>query len=135
MIDKVIKDVINEMTRSQMAYPTNEIRFSVLTEEIMELYQAWNDREMVKVTDAEIYLEGVQSMAMLLRLLVEGDSKYKYKGLKDIKKINRNELTIEGVVYYLPKLNNKLDFIIKFLNKQSDIIVFYNKDGMISWTI
>ena len=81
MIEQVIQDALRELESSRERYPSNDDRYSVLTEEIMELYQAWQDRSESKKTDKEIYLEGVQVLAMLLRLLIEGDSKYKFKGL------------------------------------------------------
>ena len=79
--DAIMIHVYDEIERAQKLYPSTKHRYAAYIEEHGELCQAWLDFEYDKCSKNDLYVEAIQTMATLLRLLMEGDSNFKFEGL------------------------------------------------------
>lgn len=68
-----------EYRRARKLYPTDKHRVQAMNEEVGELNKAILDYEYGKKPRKDILKEGIQAIAMIKRLILEGDSNNKFK--------------------------------------------------------
>ena len=86
--DKFLLDVQAEVERARKLYPSNKHMLAALFEEIGEAAQALIDHDVKaiasdgspKATPEDIYKELVQSAAMCLRVAIDADPSFGYRG-------------------------------------------------------
>ena len=78
---KFLLDVLYEVQRARELHPSNKHLLAALFEEVGEAAQALIDHDMGKATPADIYKELVQSAAMCLRVAIDGDPSFVYRGV------------------------------------------------------
>lgn len=76
----LFKDTEEELERARELFPENDLLGYALIEEVGELIQAILNFKQGKGMSREIYKEGVQSMAMIIRLLEEGSPEMGFDG-------------------------------------------------------
>jgi hypothetical protein len=68
-----------ELSHAREVFPSNRHMLTVLNEEVGELNKAMLDYEYNKCDKNEIITEAIQTIAMVVRLLQEGDPNFKYE--------------------------------------------------------
>lgn len=85
---KIIADMLEELKRAREKFPENDVQFIALIEEVGEFAQSIlhlkEKQDGTLSTQAElrekVYREGIQTLAMVMRLLCEGDRSTAYRG-------------------------------------------------------
>jgi hypothetical protein len=73
-------DAIQEELRfARRKFPSNKRLVNALTEEFLEFIKALDDYDHGKCSLQEVFHEGVQTAAMVIRTLEEGDPQYQYE--------------------------------------------------------
>lgn len=78
MRDKIFKLVSQEVERARELFPSNEELVLSYVEESGEFIKAILDQKAGKGNSAEVLIEGVQAIAMIVRLLEEGDKHFPF---------------------------------------------------------
>ncbi len=81
--DKFLLAVQREVTRARKLHPSNKHLLAALFEEVGEAAQALVDHDVGKATPEDIYKELVQAAAMCLRVAIDTDPIFSYRGLGD----------------------------------------------------
>jgi hypothetical protein len=82
----ILTDIEEEIDRARAKYPSNEFMLDALHEEGGELAQAMIDYSRSESgskakTVKDIYMEAIQTAAVAIRILEEGDAAHAFKGL------------------------------------------------------
>lgn len=76
----IFEDVVTELEKAREKFPTNKLLALAFAEESGEFIKAVLDYEQKGGSLNDIHKEAVQTIAMAIRLLEEGDNSLKYKG-------------------------------------------------------
>lgn len=79
-IDKFLDAVRREHRDASATWPGNRHRLAALTEEVGEVAQAMLQHDQEGAGASAIYREAVQVAAMAMRLALEGDASFAYRG-------------------------------------------------------
>jgi NTP pyrophosphatase (non-canonical NTP hydrolase) len=71
-----ISDLKGELHRARQKFPSNNLLFAALVEEVGELSKAMLEWRAGDTTEQEIWNEAVQVAAMAMRVAVEGDASF-----------------------------------------------------------
>jgi len=78
--EQFMLDVLGEVKRARLLHPSNEHLLAALFEEVGEAAQALIDHDYEKATPEDVYKELVQSAAMCLRIAIDTDPSFLYRG-------------------------------------------------------
>lgn len=84
-MDKFIYDVKMEVINAKAKFPSNKHLALAFAEESGELVKALLDFEQKGGTKEQIWKEAVQTCAMAIRVLFEGDGNLEYDGIQEVK--------------------------------------------------
>lgn len=77
---RFLVEVEAEVTRARKLFPSNKHLIAAMSEESGELVKAVLDHEQKGAPAEDIWKEGVQAAAMVVRLVLEGDPSVRYQG-------------------------------------------------------
>ncbi len=73
-----------EIKRARKLFPENVMQVQAMNEEVGEFNKALLENWYGKDSDADVFKEGIQAIAMIYRVLLEGDPAFKYKPDTDL---------------------------------------------------
>lgn len=80
VLNNLLDDAAVEIGVAKSKFPTNKHLIAAATEEFGELVKAILDHTQKGQPSSRIYDEGVQAIAMVARLVLEGDPSVDYQG-------------------------------------------------------
>ena len=77
--NKFMNDVLQEVARARVKFPTNEHKLVAFCEEAGEVANAFLEHKYGKTSVEDVWKECVQAAAMAMRCAVEGDHTFPYQ--------------------------------------------------------